>query len=359
MKRSVKSSKLFSLALALCLVLTLMLTCFFSVSAAEEDPEIVWGASADALTGGGTLYQASIAAYDGTASYFRLQKDITLDSAMEPWILENVITIDLGGHTLSMTNGFGIIGGGLILEDSAGGGELIASDGAAIFVSTFGTEFSTVTVKGGTLKGKQAINVYSPCEFRLEGGTLSGSQYGDVYISSEDAKVIVTGSTFTSSVAAFAYGKGGVIDLSNATGDDYSINVTGTMMVSEMATDKVILPEGFSLLDDGGEKITAATVAAGKVITAKQDAPAVGPNTGNTGNGDSTGNGGSEGNPPANNTPGNAGNEGSADKNNSGTIVIIIVIVIVVLLAGAGIFFLVLKKRKKEEPQEEPQDENQ
>ena len=107
MKRSIKSSKLFSLALALCFVLTLMLTCPFSVSAAE-DPEIVWGASADALTGGGTLYQATIAAYDGTASYFRLQKDITLDSAMEPWILENVITIDLGGHTLSMTNGFGI-----------------------------------------------------------------------------------------------------------------------------------------------------------------------------------------------------------------------------------------------------------
>ena len=340
MKRSVKSSKLFSLALALCLVLTLMLTCFFSVSAAEEDPEIVWGASADALTGGGTLYQASIAAYDGTASYFRLQKDITLDSAMEPWILENVITIDLGGHTLSMKNGFGIIGGGLILEDSAGGGELIASDGAAIFVSTASdTEFSTVvTVKGGTLKGKQAISLYSPCEFRLEGGTLSGSQYGDVYISSEDAKVIVTGSTFTSSVAAFAYGNGGVIDLSNATGDDYSINVTGTVMATEMAIDKVILPEGFSLFDDGGEKITAATVAAGKVITAKQDAPAGGPNTGNTGNG---------------------GNEGSADKNNSGTIGIIIVIVIVVLLAGAGIFFLVLKKRKKEEPQEEPQDENQ
>ena len=359
MKRSVKSSKLFSLALALCLVLTLMLTCFFSVSAAE-DHEIVWGASDDALTGGGTLYQATIAAYEGTASYFRLQKDITLDSAMEPWILENVITIDLGGHTLSMTNGFGIIGGGLILEDSAGGGELIASDGAAIFVSILGTEFSTViTVKGGTLKGKQAIKAFGPGEFRLEGGTLSGSQYGDVHISSEDAKVIVTGSTFTSSVAAFAYGKDGVIDLSNATGDDYSINVIGTMMVTEMATDKVILPEGFSLLDDGGEKITAATVAAGKVITAKQDAPAVGPNTGNTGNGDSTGNGGSEGNPPANNTPGNAGNEGSADKNNSGTIGIIIVIVIVVLLAGAGIFFLVLKKRKKEEPQEEPQDENQ
>ena len=358
MKQSVKSSKLFSLALALCFVLTLMLTCFFSVSAAE-DPEIVWGASADALTGGGTLYQATIAAYDGTASYFRLQKDITLDSAMEPWILENVITIDLGGHTLSMTNGFGIIGGGLILEDSAGGGELIASDGAAIFVSTSDTEFSTVTVKGGTLKGKQAISVYDPCEFRLEGGTLSGSQYGDVYISDEDAKVIVTGSTFTSSVAAFAYGKDGVIDLSNATGDDYSINVTGTVMAKEMAIDKVILPEGFSLLDDGGEKITAATVAAGKVITAKQDAPAGGPNTDNTGNGGSTENGGSEGNPPANNTPGNAGNEGSADKNNSGTIGIIIVIVIVVLLAGAGIFFLVLKKRKKEEPQEEPQDENQ
>ena len=164
MKRSVKSSKLFSLALVLCLVLTLMLTCFFSVSAAE-DAEIVWGASADALTGGGTLYQASIAAYDGTASYFRLQKDITSDSAIEHWILENVITIDLGGHTLSIKNGLGIIGGGLILEDSAGGGELIASDGAAIFVSTAGTEFSTVTVKGGTLKGKQAISAYSPCAY--------------------------------------------------------------------------------------------------------------------------------------------------------------------------------------------------
>ena len=337
MKRQAKFSKLLSLALIFCTALALTLT-FHLPSSAAEEPEIVWGASDGELTEGGTLYEACVAAYDGTGVYFRLQKDITRDSAMEPWILANVITLDLSGHTLSLKNGFGIIGGGLILEDSVGDGELIASDGAALFVSTSDTEFSTITINGGTLIGKEAIHAYSPCEFRLVGGTLCGSRYGDVHISDTNATVIVTGSTFTSSVAAFAYGAGGVIDLSNATGNAYTIKVLGTMMVNTMETDKVILPDGFALFDDEDTKIANATVQLNEIVTAKQELPAGGPDT---------------------DDPGNSGNESSDDKNDSGVIVIIIFIVIAILSAGAFIFVWFYKRKKETENKNENEPENE
>lgn len=334
MKQPMKSSKLFFLAFVFCMALALTLVCLLPVSAAEE-PEIAWGASADDLTGSGTLYDAMVAAYDGTGVYFRLQKDITLDSFMEQWTLTGVITLDLNGHTLTSPNGFGVIGGGLILEDSVGGGVLAASDGAALYISTSSSVFSSVTVKGGTLTGKQAIRAYSPCEFHLEGGTLSGSTYGDVHISSADAKVVVTGSTFTSSVAAFAYGTGGEIDLADAAGDTYTVNVIGSMMATEMATDKVILPEGFSLYGDDGAEITDAAVPVGKIVTAKKEVPAGGTDTDNTGG------------TPDTDAPGNTGNStGSADDGGSDALVVILIIVIVVILAGVFVFLFVYKKKK-------------
>ena len=116
-------------------------------------------------------------------------------------------------------------------------------------------------------------------------------------------------------------------------------------MVSEMATDKVILPEGFFLFGEDGAKITDVTVPVGKVVTARQELSA-GDHSGNPGN---TENGANEENAPVTAAPGNAGNESPADENNSG--IIVIIIVVVVLLTGAFIFVLLSKKRKKNEAQ--------
>lgn len=336
MKQTKKSSKRVSLALVFCMVLMLMLTFALPVSATET-PEVAWGVSADELTGSGTLYDARVVAYNGTATYFRLQKDITLESVEEPWILSTEITLDLAGYTLTTVNGFGVISGGLILEDTVGGGAITASTNAAIWVSTSSDEFSTVTIKGGTLTGKQAILATSPCEVYLVGGTLSGTQYGDVHISDASTKVVVTGSTFTSSVAAFAYGSGGELDLSDATGDAYTINVVGSMMLQEMALEKVLLPDDFALFGDDGSKITDAPVPAGKLVTAQRELPADGngAGTGNTGNTDNT-------------DPDNTGNTDNGD-DDGGFPILAVVAAVLVGAAATAVALLLFKKKKDKE----------
>ena len=337
MKQTRMSSKLLSLALLFCMVLTLAVVCPLTVSAEDPD-EVVWGASADALTSGGSLNDARMAAYNGTAVYFRLQKDATLDMEWDTWILSSEITLDLGGHTLSTERGLRINGHGLILEDTVGGGAITASSDAAIRVVTESDNPTTVTVKGGTLTGKQGIRVFGYGTVYLVGGTLCGSQYGDVHISGASAKAVVTGSIFTSSVAAIAYGNGGEIDLSGATGDAYTINVVGGMMTPEMNLENVKLPDHFTLFGDDDAKITGTSVSVGKLITAKSDVPAGGGDTGNSDNAANTGD---------NNSTVNTDNN-----DNSDFPILAIIIPVAIIVAAAIVVLLIIVKIQKDKETE-------
>lgn len=334
MKLTRTSSKILGLALTCCIVLMLTFVCPLTVSA-EETPEVVWGASADELTSGGSLDDAISAVFDGAAVYFRLQKDVALDRERDSWILSSEITLDLCGHTLSTERGLGVIGHGLTLEDTVGGGAITASSDAAIRVVTESENYTTVTVKGGTLTGKQGIRAFGFCAVYLVGGTVCGSQYGDVHVSGSGAKAVVTGSTFTSSVAALAYGNGGEIDLSGAIGDAYTINVVGGMMTPEMAVENVKLPDGFALLGADDAEITGSSVPVGELVTAKRGNSAGGNNADNSGN---IGN------------AGNADNTFNTDNTDDSDFPILAIIIpAVVVLAGAIVFLVIVKKKKNKE----------
>ncbi len=189
---------------------------------APVDPEVKWGASADALTNSGTLAEAITA----NAAYIQLQKDITSDSTL---YFQNSVTIDLNGKALTAADGhYGVFGlYDLTITDSsaAGGGSLTGTandEGSSgvgvqgIITVKGGTLTGTgddygvfsggsIIVTGGSLTGEGGTGVWAPGEITVSGGSLSGTGTGenngygvfagDPVIVENDGKITATGAT--------------------------------------------------------------------------------------------------------------------------------------------------------------------
>ena len=139
---------------------------------APVDPEVKWGASADALTNSGTLAEAIAA----NAAYIQLQKDIASDSTLT---FDSSVTIDLNGKTLTATSDqiHGVkVNGDLTLTDSsaAKNGSLSGSyNGTGDYYGVYAT--GSITLESGTLSGTSTYaGLRAQGSITVNGGSLSG-----------------------------------------------------------------------------------------------------------------------------------------------------------------------------------------
>lgn len=216
---------------------------------APVDPEVKWGASADALTNSGTLAEAIAA----NAAYIQLQKDITSDSALT---FDSSVTIDLNGKALTAADGhYGVFGlYDLTITDSsaAGGGSLTGtandegSSGVGVqgiitvkggTLSGTGDDYGVfsggiIIVTGGSLTGEGGTGVWAPGEITVSGGSLSGTGTGenngygvfagDSVIVENDGKITATGAT--------------AVQITNETDSSYTVESETTDTVTGLTT---------------------------------------------------------------------------------------------------------------------------
>ncbi len=257
------------------------------VCGAEEPTvtaEAEWGASANALTASGTFAEAVTAANaeNSTVGYIRLLKDVVLEKViLDPFLdIEDPyefkptmpLTLDLNGKAIDgLTNGaYASLGGGsLTIDDTVGTGKVLSGESisGAFCVSSWGSSSpATLTVKGGSFIGRSAIFAHmGKVTLILEGGFLNGTMYADIEIVNEEKTVYVKGSTFSSRVASFSYLRG-YLDLTDATGDSYSIVVDAT---AGMPVGNITLPEDWSLYYEDGTEVTEEVVAKDETVIAR------------------------------------------------------------------------------------------
>ena len=137
------------------------------------DPEVLWGTSADNLTGSGTLTEA-IAAY---ASYIQLQRNIESDSSLS---FNNSVTLDLNGNTLTVevtrsgTVGVYVAGDLTVTDSSTDRNGSLSSivtneSGYGVFVE------ENLTVLDGSLTGTGPYNgIIAYGDINVSGGSLTG-----------------------------------------------------------------------------------------------------------------------------------------------------------------------------------------
>ena len=222
------------------------------------DPEVKWGASADALTNNGTLAEAIAA----NAAYIQLQKDITSDSIL---YFQNSVTIDLNGKVLTAADGpYGVFGlDDLTITDSseAKSGRLSATatnegdSGVGVqgiitvkggTLSGTGDDYGvfgggSIIVTGGSLTGEGGTGVWVPGGITVSGGSLSGTGTGEnngygvfagaLVTVENDGKITATGAT--------------AVQITNETGSSYSVEsetidaatgLTTVVLVAKAAT---------------------------------------------------------------------------------------------------------------------------
>ena len=145
------------------------------------DPEVLWGTSADNLTGSGTLTEA-IAAY---ASYIQLQRNIESDSSLS---FNNSVTLDLNGNTLTVevtrsgTVGVYVAGDLTVTDSSTDRNGSLTGAGAYNGIIAYGD----INVSGGSLTGRSdcenedllGYGVYAVGGITVWGGELTGTANG-------------------------------------------------------------------------------------------------------------------------------------------------------------------------------------
>ena len=230
-----------------------------------ENPEAMWGDSADSLTGSGTLDEA----IDASPAYIQLQTNITRTSSVT-FNHTGDMTLDLNGTTLSGQPGTLLIlsGGNLSIVDPKGGGMIDASgNGNAVGVNG---ENSVFKVEGGTIVARNFAVLASNGTAYLNGGTLQSTDNTAVRATHGD--VVIVGTNFISNVAAiscYEYSDYDYsFDLSNATGESYTFS-GNAYEASKIA--RITLPEGWAFFDSNGAivDIDNTTLAVGAVLTAK------------------------------------------------------------------------------------------
>jgi len=225
---------------------------------APVDPEVKWGASADALTNSGTLAEAIAA----NAAYIQLQKDITSDSML---YFQNSVTIDLNGKALTAADRphgvFGLYDLTITDSSEAKNGRLSATatdeGDSGVWIqgiitvkggtlSGTGDDYGvqaggSIIVTGGSLTGEGDTGVWASSEITVTGGSLSGTGTGenngygvfagDPVIVENDGKITATGAT--------------AVYITNETDSSYTVEsettdaetgLTTTVLVAKAAT---------------------------------------------------------------------------------------------------------------------------
>ncbi len=145
----------------------------------SQNVEVLWGTSADNLTGSGTMSEALEAMYAtvGEVDYIQLQSDIETDTY---FIIESACTIDL--------NGFNVTGGSeafylhtadetVTFIDSSGDDGVVKADNCALNVYT-----GNVVVEAGVYEGAEAISVSSVSSMAtINGGFFRSTLYYTIY----------------------------------------------------------------------------------------------------------------------------------------------------------------------------------
>jgi len=202
------------------------------------DPEVLYGASADASLTEGTLAEAT----EADAAYIQLQKDISSEGSLT---FDGSVTIDLNGKTLTAAGIYhGVyIFGDLTITDSseARSGKLSGTSAGEHSTGVYAT--GSVTVTGGSLSGEatgdfsagvytlssitvsgngslsgtstsgNGHGVYAISTITVDGGTLTGTAAGEYGVCA--GSVIVTGGSLSgegSSTGVFANGSITVTD---------------------------------------------------------------------------------------------------------------------------------------------------
>ncbi|MBQ8590430.1 MAG: S-layer homology domain-containing protein [Firmicutes bacterium] len=165
------------------------------------DPEVLWGTSADNLTGSGTLTEA-IAAY---ASYIQLQRNIESDSSLS---FNNSVTLDLNGNTLTVevtrsgTVGVYVAGDLTVTDSSTDRNGSLTGAGAYNGIIAYGD----INVSGGSLTGRSdcenedllGYGVYAVGGITVSGGELTGTANGKCgYGVLSEGSITVSGGSLT------------------------------------------------------------------------------------------------------------------------------------------------------------------
>lgn len=260
---------------------------------AKPDDEAKWGASADSLTGSGTLAQALAAATTNSdVKYIQLQTDVT-EATSYYMITDGSFTLDLNGKTIS-SNGYTItIGNGInnsnsgidvTFTDSSSGGkvETTGSGCTAIAVmcgkvtftgGSYGcismsasgnaVPYAEVTITGGsfTVSSGYAI-VNQGGKLTVTGGSFSGDT-ADIYTEGPNGTTTIKGGTLTGSI----HYEGGKLDLSSYNGTTALTDLTvyNFMETVTVGDDTIKLPAGYAFYKSDDENKATVTELTQKI----------------------------------------------------------------------------------------------
>lgn len=241
------------------LALFLGLTAVFPVVAsAEEIQEASWGADKDNLTGEGNLQLAlNTASTDSTVTYIRLNKDIDLG--------DDNISAEGGKYTLDL-NGHSIISTAYTFN---------------VWSLTYITITDTSAEQDGLIESlsegtSPIITDKSNVKIRLEGGTIKGTGYAfylnDTTDGASEAELTVAGGRVVATLGNAIFARGILVKVTGGTLESNTEDITilnGILDFSEHPdpsgitisnntgedidpiSDRIILPDGYSIFRDG------------------------------------------------------------------------------------------------------------
>lgn len=253
-------------------------------------PEALWGASADNLTGSGTLDEALAAAKaNSDIKYIQIQKDLTETDCHN--ITGGTFTLDLNGKTVTAySKAFYIASasGEVTFTDSAKGGKIVSTEDTAVLVSCgsvritggsyegamYGlslngypidannpeiTTESDVTIDAGSFTARYAAICNSNGgSLTVNGGTFTTTEGYDVMATWGAVSTTVVGGTFSSTLSYTS----GTYDLSDYKGTTPLNDLTVMVLGEEdktVGTD-IKLPEGYVFSKDGSTAVTKLEV---------------------------------------------------------------------------------------------------
>jgi len=254
-----------------------------------ETPELVieakWGASADALTGSGTLAAAIDAAEaDSNIKYIQLQSNVTFSSELEGIIASGEFTIDLNGknvtsdaYTFTIRNSGTKVTfidtadtDGKVSTTGSAYSAVVVRDGASVIID--GGQFeggyvadvydssSSATIKNGVFTSIRTRTIRNGGILVIEGGSFTAGDWSAVCAGTSSVSTTVKGGSFTTGGRGTIEYYGGLLDLS-----EYSeisgisvYNFTSAAVVPGDTTIK--LPEGYCFYDSDNKAVASLEV---------------------------------------------------------------------------------------------------
>lgn len=254
---------------------------------AKPDDEAKWGASADSLTGSGTLAQALAAATTNSdVKYIQLQTNVT-EATSRYMITDGSFTLDLNGKTIS-SNGYTITIGNDINNSNSGIDVTFTDSSSGGKVETTSSGYPAITVMCGkvTFTGgsygcinmSDSGNAVPYAEVTINGGSFTVSS--GYAIGNHGGKLTVTGGSFSGDTAVICttgtngtttikggtltgsiHYEGGKLDLSSYNGTTALTDLTvyNFMETVTVGDDTIKLPAGYAFYKSDDENKATVT----------------------------------------------------------------------------------------------------